>query len=105
MYYSITTMKNRFVHYEVRKFGIRSAMPSKRAIQLCPGLIFIPPRFEAYKAASAHIHEVFHRYADIIETVSLDEARSREARGGSRQYVHGWPKPNRHAPAWIELKK
>ncbi|MFT4092020.1 MAG: DNA polymerase IV [Niabella sp.] len=60
--------------YEARKFGIRSAMPSKTAQRLCPEAIFIYPRFDAYKAVSRHIHEIFHRYTDIIEPLSLDEA-------------------------------
>jgi DNA polymerase-4 len=60
--------------YEARKFGIRSAMPSKRALQLCPHAIFIRPRFEAYKEVSRQIREIFHRYTDLIEPLSLDEA-------------------------------
>jgi DNA polymerase-4 len=60
--------------YEARKFGIRSAMPSKKALQLCPEVIFIYPRFKAYKEVSKQIHEIFHRYTDLIEPLSLDEA-------------------------------
>lgn len=60
--------------YEARKFGVRSAMPSKRAQQLCPQAIFVRPRFEVYKEASRHIREIFHRYTDLIEPLSLDEA-------------------------------
>lgn len=60
--------------YEARKFGIRSAMPSKRALQLCPHVIFVRPRFAAYKEVSNHIREIFSRYTDLIEPLSLDEA-------------------------------
>lgn len=60
--------------YEARKFGIRSAMPSKTAQRLCPDAIFVFPRFDAYKAVSRHIREIFQRYTDIIEPLSLDEA-------------------------------
>jgi Nucleotidyltransferase/DNA polymerase involved in DNA repair len=60
--------------YEARKFGVRSAMTSKKALQLCPSIIFVYPRFEAYKAVSQHIREIFHRYTDLIEPLSLDEA-------------------------------
>ena len=60
--------------YEARKFGVRSAMPSKRAQQLCPDVIFVRPRFEVYKEVSGKIREIFHRYTDIIEPLSLDEA-------------------------------
>ncbi|RWY47343.1 DNA polymerase IV [Mucilaginibacter gilvus] len=60
--------------YEARKFGIHSAMSSKRALQLCPHAIFVRPRFAAYKEASQHIREIFSRYTDLIEPLSLDEA-------------------------------
>jgi len=60
--------------YEARKFGIRSAMTSKRALELCPTVIFIRPRFDAYQAASASIRDIFRRYTDLIEPLSLDEA-------------------------------
>ncbi|HWI93265.1 MAG TPA: DNA polymerase IV [Flavisolibacter sp.] len=60
--------------YEARKFGVRSAMPSKKALQLCPQIIFIKPRFDVYKEVSRQVREIFHRYTDIIEPLSLDEA-------------------------------
>ena len=60
--------------YEARKFGLHSAMPSKTAQRLCPEALFIYPRFDAYKAVSEQIREIFHRYTDKIEPLSLDEA-------------------------------
>ena len=60
--------------YEARKFGIRSAMSSKKAIQLCPHVIFVRPRFDVYKQASQSIRSIFSRYTDLIEPLSLDEA-------------------------------
>ncbi|HOF15851.1 MAG TPA: DNA polymerase IV [Bacteroidales bacterium] len=60
--------------YEARKFGIRSAMPSKKALQLCPYLIFAPHRFDIYKSVSREIHAIFSEYTDLIEPLSLDEA-------------------------------
>lgn len=60
--------------YEARKYGVRSAMPSKKALQLCPHLIFIRPRFDVYKVVSLQAREIFHRYTDLIEPLSLDEA-------------------------------
>jgi len=60
--------------YEARKFGVRSAMPSKKAFQLCPEVIFVRPRFAAYKEVSQKIREIFRRYTDLIEPLSLDEA-------------------------------
>lgn len=60
--------------YEARKFGVRSAMSSKKAKQLCAHLIFVRPRFDVYKQVSQKIREIFHRYTDLIEPLSLDEA-------------------------------
>ena len=60
--------------YEARKYGVRSAMSSLKAKQLCPHLIFVPGRMEVYKEVSAQVHDIFHRYTDIIEPLSLDEA-------------------------------
>lgn len=60
--------------YEARKFGIRSAMSSMKALQLCPHIIFVRPRFDVYKSVSQHIREIFRRHTDIIEPLSLDEA-------------------------------
>ena len=60
--------------YEARPFGVRSAMSSRRALQLCPQLVFVRPRFDVYKQVSAQMHEIFHEYSDIIEPISLDGA-------------------------------
>jgi len=60
--------------YEARKFGIHSAMSARRAAQLCPQAIFVRPRFPVYKEASNKIREIFHRYTDLVEPLSLDEA-------------------------------
>ena len=60
--------------YEARAFGIHSAMPSKRALQLCPQALFVRPRFAAYKEVSGRIRGIFQRYTDLIEPLSLDEA-------------------------------
>ena len=60
--------------YEARRFGVRSAMPSVTAQRLCPDLIFVRPRFEAYKEASRQIRRVFYHHTDLVEPLSLDEA-------------------------------
>ncbi|MBJ7253802.1 MAG: DNA polymerase IV [Sphingomonadaceae bacterium] len=60
--------------YEARAFGVRSAMPSVTAQRQCPDLIFVKPRFEAYKAVSRQIREICARHTDIIQPLSLDEA-------------------------------
>ena len=61
-------------NYTARRYGIHSAMPSYRAKKLCPDLIFLPLNFEKYRTESRAIHEIFHRYTDLIEPLSLDEA-------------------------------
>ena len=60
--------------YEARKFGVRSAMPSVTAKRKCPELIFVRPRFDAYREASRQIRAIFARHTPIIEPLSLDEA-------------------------------
>jgi DNA polymerase-4 len=60
--------------YEARKFGIRSALPSTTAQRKCPDLVFVPPRFEVYRAVSKEIHAIFADYTPLIEPLSLDEA-------------------------------
>lgn len=60
--------------YEARRFGIRSAMPARVAQQRCRDLIFVKPRFDVYREASEQIREVFYRYSDLVEPLSLDEA-------------------------------
>ena len=60
--------------YEARKYGVKSAMPGYKAKQLCPSLIFVKPRFDAYKKVSQQVREIFNDYTDLIEPLSLDEA-------------------------------
>lgn len=60
--------------YEARRFGVRSAMPGGRAARLCPELVFVPPRFEIYKAVSRQIRDIFQRHATLVEPLALDEA-------------------------------
>ena len=60
--------------YEARKFGIRSAMPGKLALEKCPELIVIKPRFQRYKEISQQIRQIFYEYTDLVEPLSLDEA-------------------------------
>src|SRR5271165_117035 len=60
--------------YEARAFGVRSAMPSTTAMRQCAELVFVPPRFEVYRAVSRQIHAIFAEYTALIEPLSLDEA-------------------------------
>lgn len=60
--------------YEARKFGVHSAMPSSIAARKCPELIFVKPRFDAYRTVSDQIRALFFEYTDLVEPLSLDEA-------------------------------
>ncbi|WBY16465.1 DNA polymerase IV [Erythrobacteraceae bacterium WH01K] len=60
--------------YEARQFGVRSAMPSVTAKRLCPDLVFVKSRFDAYREASQQIREIFRFYTPLVEPLSLDEA-------------------------------
>ncbi|WP_032554033.1 DNA polymerase IV [Vibrio splendidus] len=61
-------------NYEARKFGVRSAMPTAKALQLCPNLLVVPGRMSVYVEISKKIREIFFRYTSVIEPLSLDEA-------------------------------
>jgi len=60
--------------YEARRFGVRSAMPSVTALRRCAELVFVPPRFEVYRAVSQQIRAIFLDYTPLVEPLSLDEA-------------------------------
>ena len=60
--------------YEVRKFGVFSAMPMSRARRLCPQAIVLPVRMSRYREISARVFGVFHSVTPEVEGLSLDEA-------------------------------
>ena len=60
--------------YEARKFGVRSAMPSRTAYAKCPHGIFVKPRMHVYSEVSKAAFEVFAKYSPFVEGVSVDEA-------------------------------
>jgi DNA polymerase-4 len=60
--------------YEVRPFGVRSAMPMAEAVRLAPKAIVVPPRFEAYAAASEEVFAILESVTPLVEPLSLDEA-------------------------------
>ncbi|MDG1241207.1 MAG: DNA polymerase IV [Opitutae bacterium] len=61
-------------NYPAREYGIRSAMPVFKAKQLCPHLVILPVRFDLYREASRNIRQIFKRYTELVEPLSLDEA-------------------------------
>jgi DNA polymerase-4 len=60
--------------YEARRYGIRSAMPSRTAARLCPHAVFLPVRMAHYEAVSESLQTIFLRYTPLVEPLSLDEA-------------------------------
>jgi DNA polymerase IV len=60
--------------YEVREFGVRSAMPMRDALRRCPGLVRVPPRMAHYRSVSGEIFDVFREFTPQVEGLSLDEA-------------------------------
>jgi DNA polymerase IV len=61
-------------NYAARVHKVHSALPTSLALKRYPELILIPPRMDVYKEVSGKIHDIFHRYTDVIEPLSLDEA-------------------------------
>ncbi|KXT85576.1 DNA polymerase IV [Streptococcus sp. DD11] len=61
-------------NYEARKFGVHSAMSSKEAYERCPQGIFISGNYEKYQSVGQEIRQIFRRYTDLIEPMSIDEA-------------------------------
>ena len=60
--------------YEVRRFGVHSAMPMREALQRCPHAVCLPPRFALYQAISAQVFAIFRSYTPLVQGLSLDEA-------------------------------
>ena len=60
--------------YEARACGVRTAMPTAQAKRLCPQAVLLPVDMAAYKAAQGQLLELFGRFTDLVEPVSIDEA-------------------------------
>jgi DNA polymerase-4 len=74
--------------YEVRKYGVHSAMPVREALTRCPQAVCVKPRMERYKEVSREVFGAFHEFTPLVEGLSLDEAFLDV--GGSRA-LHGAP--------------
>ena len=79
--------------YEVRKYGVHSAMPMREALRRCPHAVCVKPRFDCYKSVSNAVFEIFHRFTPLVEGLSLDEAfldvtNSRVALGSAETIAH-----------------
>ena len=61
-------------NYVARQFGVHSAMPAAKALELCPTAVFKTPNFPLYREVSAQIHRIFHEYTEMIEPIAFDEA-------------------------------
>src|SRR5438105_9875172 len=60
--------------YEARKFGVHSALPISRAWRLCPEGVYVRPRMARYVEVSHQVMDVFRRFTDLVEPLSIDEA-------------------------------
>jgi DNA polymerase-4 len=60
--------------YPARAFGVRSAMPMHRALQLCPQAIVLPPQHSLYRGYSRRVMEILRQTSPLVEQVSIDEA-------------------------------
>jgi DNA polymerase-4 len=60
--------------YEVRKFGVRSAMPMRQALERCPQAVCVRPRMGRYQEVSRVVFAVFNEFTPLVQGLSLDEA-------------------------------
>lgn len=60
--------------YEVRRFGVHSAMPMREALKRCPHAVVVRPRMKRYREVSEQVFEIFGQFTDLVEGLSLDEA-------------------------------
>ncbi|HET6300519.1 DNA polymerase IV [Microbacterium sp.] len=60
--------------YEAKRRGVRTAMGGRQALELCPDAVVVPPRMEAYSAASKAVYEIFRDTTPLVEGLSIDEA-------------------------------
>ncbi|APE32074.1 DNA polymerase IV [Halomonas aestuarii] len=94
-------------NYPARAFGIHSAMPTARALRLCPHLTLLPGYFEKYREVSRQIQAVFHELTPLVEPLSLDEAfldvTEVEGFRGSATWMARWIKEECHRRTGITV--
>ena len=80
--------------YEIRQFGVRSAMSCYEAKKRCPDAVFVRPRFDVYREVSQDIRRIMHTLTDLVEPLSLDEAyldvTGIQAHKGSATLMANW---------------
>jgi DNA polymerase-4 len=74
--------------YEVRRYGVHSAMPVREALRRCPEAVCIPPRIGHYAAVSKQVFAVFHEFTPLVQGLSLDEAFL-DVSAGTRSFGDG----------------
>ncbi len=94
-------------NYPARAFGIHSAMPTARALRLCPHLTLLPGNFDKYREVSRQIQAIFHELTPLVEPLSLDEAfldvTEVERFSGSATWMARWLKEECLARTGITL--
>lgn len=94
-------------NYPARAYGIHSAMPTARALRLCPQLVLLPGDFEKYREVSRQIQAIFHELTPLVEPLSLDEAyldvTGVERFSGSATWMARWLKAECLARTGITL--
>ena len=60
--------------YEAKAYGVRTAMGGRRARELCPQAVVVPPRMSAYSEASEAVFAIFEQFSPLVEALSIDEA-------------------------------
>ena len=94
-------------NYPARAYGIHSAMPTARALRLCPQLVLLPGDFEKYREVSRQIQAIFHELTPLVEPLSLDEAyldvTGVERFSGSATWMARWLKAECQARTGITV--
>lgn len=80
-----------------KKYGIRTGEPVVKALQKCPDLILVPPDFTTYRKYSRALMKILHKYSDIVEQASIDEAYM-DMTGLADRFEQDWEKTGEPFP-------